>query len=146
MIYITGDIHGDPFRIVHFSRKMKLTDKDIIIILGDVGANYYRNQRDEAVKTILDKLAPTILCIHGNHEIRPDNIPSYTTKDWLGGKVWVEPEYPSLLFAKDGEIFDLGGQRCLVIGGAYSVDKDYRQAYATVGGLMNSRPKKLSDW
>jgi hypothetical protein len=38
----------------------------------------------------------------------------------------VEPEYPNLLFAQDGEIFDLGGKQCAVIGGAYSVDKFIR--------------------
>ena len=50
----------------------------------------------------------------------------YRQKSWNGGLVWYEEEYPSLLFAKDGEIFDLEGLRHLVIGGAYSVDKYYR--------------------
>jgi 3-oxoacid CoA-transferase subunit A len=38
------------------------------------------------------------------------------------------PEYPSLLFAKDGEIYNLDGRRCIAIGGAYSVDKYHRIA------------------
>lgn len=80
------------------------------------------------VKSRLNRLGPTFLCVHGNHEIRPANIPSYKLKDWRGGRVWVEDKYPSLLFAKDGEIFDLDGQKCLVIGGAYSVDRAYRLA------------------
>ena len=50
--------------------------------------------------------------------------------DFLGGKVWVEEEYPNILFAKDGEIFDfeVNGAiyKSIVIGGAYSVDKHYR--------------------
>ena len=33
---------------------------------------------------------------------------------------------PNLLFAKDGEVYDLDGRQALVIGGAYSVDKYYR--------------------
>ena len=69
-----------------------------------------------------------MLCIHGNHEIRPASIPSYRTKQWNGGTVWVEEAFPRLLFAMDGEIFDLEGLRHLVIGGAYSVDKFYRLA------------------
>lgn len=32
-------------------------------------------------------------------------------------------------FAKDGEIFDFDGRKCIVIGGAYSVDKFFRLAY-----------------
>ena len=43
-----------------------------------------------------------------------------------GGTVYVEDAYPNLLFAKDGEVYDLDGQSTLVIGGAYSVDKWYR--------------------
>ena len=66
------------------------------------------------------------LCIHGNHEMRPTDIPGYIEQEWNGGTVWVQPEYPNLLFAKDGEIYTLGGLRYLVIGGAYSVDKYYR--------------------
>ena len=38
----------------------------------------------------------------------------------------MEPEFPSLLFAKDGEIYDLDGCRAVAIGGACSVDKFYR--------------------
>ena len=53
-------------------------------------------------------------------------IKSYKTKEWHGGIVWHEEAYPSVLFAKDGEIYDLEGLRHIVIGGAYSVDKFYR--------------------
>lgn len=38
----------------------------------------------------------------------------------------MEDTYPNLLFAKDGEVYDLDGRQALVIGGAYSVDKYYR--------------------
>ena len=80
------------------------------------------------MKKVLTAVKPTMLCIHGNHEIRPASIPSYRTKQWNGGTVWVEEAFPRLLFAMDGEIFDLEGLRHLVIGGAYSVDKFYRLA------------------
>ena len=91
-----------------------------------MGANYYENERDNRLKRALSRLMPTIFCIHGNHEIRPANIPGYQTKKWNGGIVWYEEQYPNLLFAKDGEIFTLDGLTHLVIGGAYSVDKYYR--------------------
>jgi 3-oxoacid CoA-transferase subunit A len=38
----------------------------------------------------------------------------------------VEDDFPNLLFAKDGEIFDLEGHKAIILGGAYSVDKYYR--------------------
>ena len=40
--------------------------------------------------------------------------------------MYVEDAYPHILFAKDGEVYDLEGKRTFVIGGAYSVDKAYR--------------------
>ena len=126
MIYYTGDIHGSTLEIVTFCARFQLTKNDTIVILGDVGANYFGDERDTAFKAEFAKLQPAILCIHGNHEIRPQNIPSYVTREWNGGVVWYEEAYPNILFAKDGEIYDIEEVRHLVIGGAYSVDKHYR--------------------
>ena len=50
----------------------------------------------------------------------------YKLQEWNGGKVWVEEAYPNILFAKDGEIYDIAGMKTIVIGGAYRVDKFYR--------------------
>ena len=38
----------------------------------------------------------------------------------------VEEQYPNILFAKDGEIYNFHGKKVMPIGGAYSVDKYYR--------------------
>lgn len=126
MVFFTGDIHGSPWNIIKFCKKQHLTRTDIIIILGDVGANYYGDERDSEFKAALASVKPTLLCIHGNHEQRPSNIVGYETHLWNGGKVLIQPEYPNLLFAMDGEVFTLCEVRYLVIGGAYSVDKRYR--------------------
>ena len=128
MVYYTGDIHGNPDKIIEFSLMHKLTENDIIVILGDVGANYYgaESKKDRAFKTALSQLKPTIFCIHGNHEDRPQNVGTYRKKFWNLGYVFVEDEFPNLLFAIDGMIYDLDGKDSLVIGGAYSVDKYYR--------------------
>ena len=126
MVYITGDIHGSSIRIYEFAKRHKLTKKDVIIILGDVGANYYGDERDERTKENLSKVKARILCIHGNHEMRPESISSYKEILWRGGIVYVEEEFPNLLFAKDGEVYDLNGKKAIAIGGAYSADKFYR--------------------
>ena len=102
MIYYTGDIHGSKFEITRFCKRMRLTREDTIVLLGDVGANYFGNKRDLELKRALHKLKPTVLCIHGNHEMRPDQIPSYESRTWNGGQVWVEEAFPNLLFAQDG--------------------------------------------
>lgn len=128
MIYITGDTHGDFDRVKEFCQKMDTSKEDILIVLGDVGLNYYGGRRDRIRKMLVEALPITMLCIHGNHEQRPDTLSGYTTTLWHGGTVWVEEGFPSILFAKDGEVYQLAGKEALVIGGAYSVDKEYRLA------------------
>lgn len=126
MVYFSGDIHGRPDNICSLCESYKLSKDDVLILLGDVGANYYGNKRDKRVKEALNSINPTVFCIHGNHEARPSSVEGYELIDWNGGKVWVQPEYPSVLFARDGDIYTIGKYRYLVIGGAYSVDKFYR--------------------
>lgn len=125
MYYVTGDIHGNICNLLFLTEE--LTKKDVLIILGDVGFNYYRNKKDEAFKKEANEIGITLFCIRGNHELYPCYINSYQTKQWNGGTVYYEEEYPNLLFPKDGEIFTFNKKRCVVIGGAYSIDKEYRK-------------------
>ncbi len=126
MTYITGDTHGSFERIKQFCRVMETTKADTMIVLGDAGFNYYGGARDAKIKAKACTFPIRLFCIHGNHEIRPQNIPSYKETEFCGGHVLYEPEYPDLLFAIDGEVYDLDGMQCIAIGGAYSVDKFYR--------------------
>ena len=127
MFYITGDTHGEFSRIERFCEKAQPTLDDTMIILGDAGFNYYGGKRDRNAKKTVSQLPLTVFSIHGNHEKRPGTIPSYRIMDWHGGKVYIEDDYPNLLFAIDGEVYDFDGIQTIVIGGAYSVDKYYRQ-------------------
>ena len=126
MIYLTGDTHGNFTRLDLFCHRMQTTKDDTMIILGDAGFNYYRGKRDDRGKQYASFFPIKLFCIHGNHEIRPQNIPSYIEGTFHGGKVLYEEAYPDILFAVDGEVYDFDGYKCLVIGGAYSVDKFYR--------------------
>jgi 3-oxoacid CoA-transferase subunit A len=126
MIYITGDIHGSLKPIFDLVEKYEPKEDDIIVILGDVAVNYTGRLRDKFIKEEMNNIGVTFFCIHGNHENRPQNIASYQEKNWNGGRVLYEEDYPNILFPVDGDIFELEGNKCLVIGGAYSVDKFYR--------------------
>lgn len=123
MIYITGDTHRDFARIFDFCAENGTTADDVLIILGDAGINYFLDGSDRELKEELSALELTLLCVHGNHEERPFLIDGYEEKDWRGGIVYYEEDFPNLLFAKDGEIYDFDGVKAVVIGGAYSVDK-----------------------
>ena len=63
MIYLTGDIHGDPMQVELFCSKMQLTEDDTIIMLGDVGVNYYGGKRQ------IDKT--NLVFLAGNLSVRP---------------------------------------------------------------------------
>lgn len=126
MIVLTGDTHRDFDRIEVFCEENCTTKDDVLIILGDAGINFFLDESDENLKGWLSGLPITFFCVHGNHEERPFNIDTYEEQPWHGGLVYMEPKFPSLLFAKDGEIYDFGGSKAVVLGGAYSVDKFYR--------------------
>jgi 3-oxoacid CoA-transferase subunit A len=127
MVLVTGDTHRDFTRVKNVCNIRHLSIEDTMIILGDASINLYGAEKDWELKTIrLAVLPVTLFCIHGNHENRPQNVPTYREIEWHGGIAYAEPEFPNLIFAKDGEIYDLAGKKCVVIGGAYSVDKYYR--------------------
>lgn len=130
MTYITGDTHGDFKRIKRFCSIAETTKDDTLIILGDSGLNYYTDFRCLRYKQEASRLPIKLFCIHGNHEERASNIPTYKEHQYWGGRVLIEDDFPDLIFAVDGEIYNIPSKTCkreaLVIGGAYSVDKYYR--------------------
>ena len=128
MHFVTGDTHRDFCRVEAFCNSVGTSKEDVLIILGDAGINYFGGDRDRHLKKKLSKLPITLFCIHGNHERRPFTVSSYREAEWNGGVVYRENAFPNLLFAKDGEIYDLDGKQCIAIGGAYSVDMEIRLA------------------
>ena len=126
MIYLTGDTHGKFDRIAEFCETYQTSKADLLIILGDAGFNFSGGLYDHKKKMFVSSLPITVFCIHGNHEQRPQNIPSYSEQEWNGGIVYREEMYPDILFAKDGEIYNLDGLKAVAIGGAYSIYWMYR--------------------
>lgn len=121
--FITGDKHRDFSRVKQFCYDMQTRKKDVMIVLGDSGFNYYSDERDDALKSEMSNVRITLFCLHGNKENRPENISTYGVKSFCGGKVYYEPKYPNILFAIDGEIYTFDGKKYMVVGGAHSVDK-----------------------
>jgi len=129
LIYITGDTHRDFYRIAMHCHMHKTTKDDLMIILGDNGVNLLSRDSDTMLKEQLEKLPITLMLIRGNHDRRPDESEcerKYIKGDGYSGIFLVEPEYPSLLFTVDGNAYQILGKNAVVIGGAYSVDKDWR--------------------
>lgn len=47
MILITGDIHGEVHRVVEAVTRFGLGSNDTVVLLGDVGMNYYGNKHGD---------------------------------------------------------------------------------------------------
>ena len=130
---LTGDLHGNPTRIEDWAIRMHQVcgqlDEFAVIILGDAGFNYYLNERDSRTKDRIEQLwGLTVYCVRGNHEQRPHLIGNMMMvyDDNTHNYVNMEQEWPHIKYFKDGCNYIINEYRTLVIGGAYSVDKDYR--------------------
>ena len=109
MVFVTGDTHGQFSELINKIERIDTKPDDVMVILGDAGINYHGKVRDKMRKEKLSKVPVTFFCIHGNHEMRPETISTYREMEWNSGIVFVEDDYPNLLFAKDGEIYDMEG-------------------------------------
>ena len=128
---ITGDTHGsfacllDDLQNYYGGRD----PKDLgIIILGDAGLNFYLNKTDEKKKAMLNNRGYTFYLVRGNHEARPEDLPNITMiyDVEIRGNIFIEEKYPNIRYLIDGAYYYFGKYKCLILGGAYSVDKEYR--------------------
>lgn len=132
---ITGDTHGlvdhRLEQIVHYTDNI-VPEETAVIILGDAGLNYYLNKTDCKVKDRSSAFGMRVYCVRGNHEQRPQNVHGMklVDDDDVGGKVYMEEDFPLIRYFVDGGEHIIDGKSVLVIGGAYSVDKYYRLARA----------------
>lgn len=141
-VYVMGDMHGVFSPIYTVLSYMDFKKDDILCLLGDSGFNYGVKPNEKGcidtnkslyIKKSLNDILyqclgflPNIFIIHGNHEARANTVLEYEKKMWNGGSVYVQPKFPNLLFAKDGELYIIENHTFLVCGGAYSIDKEQR--------------------
>lgn len=130
-IFVTGDVHGEMQDLVYRAKCAKVTENDLIIILGDCGfeiSSYFEeggkiSQRDVSRQIwTRDNIPAMIFCVQGNHET-PFNEMHGNRISLLGGNAI---ESNGIYFALNGEEYIINDKKFLVLGGAYSVDKFYR--------------------
>lgn len=145
--YITGDCHGDFSRFIRFKQILGNDASNIgIIILGDAGLNFWLNDRDIKNKTFVNNLGFTFYCVRGNHESRPEDMPSirFTIDKEVKGIICYEEAFPNIKYLLDGEEYYFNDYRTLVIGGAYSVDK--WQRILRNGRTEETNNPKVTGW
>lgn len=133
-IYVTGDTHGNFNWLPKWCEENHTTKDDKLIILGDAGILFYgaKSKREIRTKKIISNCPITLWCVRGNHEARPQSRQGMKHIKIGEGQrdiMFYEPSYPNIYYAQDGAVMTLeNGKRFLFIGGAYSIDKDYRLA------------------
>lgn len=152
---VTGDTHQE------FSRLDRVPNKEDVgvIILGDAGFNFYiyNNYDHRWKKKITKSYKFTIYCVRGNHEARPQEV-SGMINEWddnVCGYVYYQKEYPRIRYFKDYGLYNIISYNykkdinnhftIAVIGGAYSVDKNYRLRRAGLTERDND-PAKSGWW
>ena len=100
-----------------------------VIILGDIGFNYYKNKKDWKLKHHAAQFGYTLYCLRGNHEDRANNTKGteIVYDEFVHGYVFEEVEFPNIKYFSDEVAeYNIMGKKVLCIPGAYSVDKWYR--------------------
>lgn len=131
-VYITGDIHGDLWRLdeKNFPEQKSLTKDDILIILGDFGVIWWNKdiigERAAVLEEEKEKLdwlndRPFTTCfIDGNHENHDRLDTEFPVTEFHGGKV--HQIRSNVYHLMRGEIFDFDGYKFFCFGGAASHD------------------------
>jgi len=126
MIHITGDCHGnfERFNDSIFPEQNEMTKEDYVIICGDFGGVWNKDEESKLETMILDWLdcKPfTTLFVDGNHE-NFDRLMAYQLEEWKGGKA--HKIRPSVIHLMRGQVYELEGKKIFTFGGASSHDID----------------------
>ena len=134
-VLLSGDFHANAMGELSIITKKNLVDKYGIktfrsinyhIILGDAGFLWPGNGRSDLYhyKTLAYRPFP-ILCVIGNHE--PMLGMKLPEKDiGIGETVYLVNEKPLVAYLKRGKIYNIDGFKFLSLGGALSIDQEYR--------------------
>ena len=129
-IWVTGDIHGDPFgrfstRVFPQQKDKELFPEDkssVVIICGDFGCVWdYRGEDSEEkynLKWLEDRPWTTVF-VCGNHD-NHKRLAQYPVKEWNGGLV--HEIRPHVLHLMRGEVYTINGKKFFAFGGASSHD------------------------
>ncbi len=128
---VSGDCHGNVTeRLDNIAAAGYVPRETNVILLGDVGLNFWLNKSDINNKKRTNARGFNIWCIHGNHETRASDIPTiqWAYDEQVDGIVGTESEFPNIHYFKDDvNEYTIDGYKCLIIPGAFSVDGKYRR-------------------
>ena len=128
MIFITGDTHGNidihKLNSNNFPEQKQMTKNDFVIITGDFGGVWNRSEEEIYWLKWLNDKSFTTLFVDGNHE-NFDLLNSYDVGYFYGGKV--HRILANIYHLMRGQVFEINGTKIFTMGGATSIDKQYRR-------------------
>jgi len=133
-MYGIADLHGEVKCVTNWIESMEphySKREEKLLVLGDAGMNYQLDKKDYVLKNTLQNainqaknrgITIELLFVRGNHECRPENVGTYERVEKYGDIVYVEKDFPNLMFLKDGGIYSIDDNSYIVIGGGFSDD------------------------
>jgi hypothetical protein len=140
-IILSGDFHGNEchemtaintktMKSFCSAKSVNYDDIKYHIILGDVGILFPNSWKEDMYNIEFFNSKPFItLGVLGNHE-------NYSAIEQLplvdigiGNPVWKVSE--KLYYMPRGKIYNIDGKKCLVLGGALSLDKEFRTEFVS---------------
>lgn len=126
MIFVTGDTHGgmDIHKLAKANfDDSKLTKDDFLIICGDFGLVWNGGKDEQNWLDWLNQKNYTTLFLDGNHE-NFQMLDSMKPELWHGG--YIHKINNSVFHLMRGQVFEIDNRTFFVMGGATSVDKQFR--------------------
>lgn len=121
-------------------------EETAIIILGDCSINFYLNDTDKRYKKMVNDCGYQLFLVKGNHEEDPANISTMNIiyNNEVNNEVYEEKVYPNIHYFIDGYKYIINSYSVLIVGGAYSIDKEIRliRAGYSLEEAETANPKK----
>ena len=127
MVYVTGDLHGDPTRLKESGIK-KLRRDDTLLVCGDFGFLWDGSKAEQAMLKKLGKCRFHICFVDGVHE-NFELLHQYPIGQWNGGRA--RQISGRLYHLMRGEIYTIEGKTYFTMGGGVSSDDDFRSVDET---------------
>lgn len=131
MTYYFSDLHGNTTLLIRKIRELaasKCNTLNYFIVLGDHGLNFYLDERDTNLKEELEEqiqnanLNIKIIFIRGNHDVHCQKIYTYEKVEMFGGNVFIEKNFPNLIFLDEADVYSIDGKNYIVYSGGHSRD------------------------
>ena len=125
MIYVTGDMHGDP-RYFRSKGMRKLKRHDTLIVCGDFGFLWDGSKKEKRLLKWIGRRKFQVLFVEGTHD-NLDLLNEYPAENWHGGVSRVISG--KLRHLERGHVYNIEGNTIFAFGGGLSAEREIRRTH-----------------